>query len=457
MALRPNPDGRWFEKPFFYFCVWTLVCSVAIGTFIIGVFYKDNDFENHYDLGQAFMQGNPYFMDDPNELACTHYPLGRLMLDGVFSVLPYRLSRLLNWIAGAFGLIISFRLWHRMAQTHRPGSDSAGFASAALTFVIVLGWFIRDMDDAGQQLLLLTLLTLAAWSLVRNKNVIAGLWLGLAVAYKATPLLYLPLLIYKRKWKSAVVMAVTIVLLNCVVPAVFIGWDKNVQGNQLFFTKAQEIKQETSLDPTKNGVEPAIHLNRSLRIAIARYLMTFEPGHVLFLGHPEDCPRIDENTAQARPHPLFIQPLNISPEKASQIIMGILLLMALAMAVRYRKAWGDTPNQADIAPEWTGVMLLCAILSPLCWGQHMVLLIPAIFLILREQLAMHGPKWRMVLIWVVFILINLPQRELMGRNLWLIMHSYKVETLASLIILFLVLTFPKRDQNHDLETSVDVS
>ena len=106
MPLRPNPSGQWFEKPAFYFCVWTLVCSVAVATFYIGVFRKDNDFQNHYDLGKEFMQGSPYYIDSDEGLACTHYPLGRLMLDGVFSVLPYRFSRMLNWFAGAIGLIL---------------------------------------------------------------------------------------------------------------------------------------------------------------------------------------------------------------------------------------------------------------------------------------------------------------------------------------------------------------
>jgi hypothetical protein len=459
MALRPDPSGQWFEKPRFYFSVWALVCTVAVATFYIGIFRKDNDFQNHYDLGVEFMKGSPYYMDSGEGLACTHYPLGRLMLDGMFSVLPYRLSRMLNWIAGAIGLIISLKLWNRMAQAHRPASDSAAFAGAALAFVIALGWFIRDMDDAGQQLLLLLILTVAAWTLVQGKSWASGLWLGLAVTYKATPLLFLPLLLYKRKWAAAAVMAVTIVLLNGVAPALFVGWDKNVKGNRLFFTKAQEIKKVSGEDPTINGVEPAIHLNRSLRIAIARYLMTFRPGHVLFLGHPEDTPDIDQNTAEARPHPLFKQPLDISPGMAAKIITGILLSLALVLAIRYRKPWGDASDKADIAPEWTAVMLLCAILSPLCWGQHMVLLMPALFLIIREHLATKGPAWRLALIWIACVLINLPQREIMGRNLWLIAHSYKVETMASLLVLFMILVLPARPTlkkpESDTQTPVD--
>jgi hypothetical protein len=191
-------------------------------------------------------------------------------------------------------------------------------------------------------------------------------------------------------------------------------------------------------------VELAKHQNRSLRISMARFLMTFEPGDPLFLGHTDDTPRINENTANARPHPLFKQFLDISPKKASQIITGLLLVLALVLAIRYRKPWGDAPPQADLAPEWTAVMLLCAILSPLCWGQHMVLLIPALFLIVRRHLATHGSRARSALIWLIFVLIYLPQRDLMGRAIGLIIHSYKVETMASLLILYMVLTLPSR-------------
>ncbi len=444
MALRPNPSGRWFEKPLFYFSVWTLVGTVAVATFYMGVFLRDNDFRNHYDLGTGFMNGNPYNMDSDEGLFCTHYPLGRLMLDGIFSVFPYRFSRMLNWIAGAIGLIISLKLWNRMAQARMPVPDAVAFAGAALAFVIALGWFVRDMDDAGQQLLLLTILTLAAWTLIKGKSLASGLWLGLAVAYKATPLLFLPLLLFKRKWAAAAVMAVTIVFLNGVAPAFFLGWDKNVRGNKLFFAKTRQIKQASSEDPTHNGVELAKHQNRSLRISMARFLMTFKPGHPLFLGHPDDAARINEDTANARPHPFFKQFFDVSPKRASQITTGLLLVLALVLAVRYRRPWGDAPPQADLAPEWAAVMLLCAILSPLCWGQHMVLLMPAVFLIVRRHLATDAPLWRSVVIWLIFILIHLPQRDLMGRNVGLILHSYKVETMASLLILFMILTLPSR-------------
>ena len=183
---------------------------------------------------------------------------------------------------------------------------------------------------------------------------------------------------------------------------------------------------------------------------IARYLMTVKPGDPLFLARPDDAavvngaPAIEQSTEGARPHPLFVQFLDLSPKTASQVVTGILLLLALGLAIRFRRPWGLKAHQADLPPEWTAVMILCAILSPLCWGQHMVLLIPAVFLILREQLSTGQHLWRLILIWLIVLLMVAPQRELFGRNIWLVLHSYKLDTMAALLILLLVLTLPKR-------------
>ena len=434
---------RWYESRAFYIAAGILASVVLVASFINGVLVKDSDFNNHYILGKGFMQGKPYLVPDRDPF-CAHYPVGRLMLDMVFAAPPYRISRGINWIVGILGLLFSLRLWNQMAQAGRPASRPVAFAAGVLSLAVVLRWLVRDLDDCGQQLLLLLVLTASAWAVTRRRSVLAGGLLGLAATYKATPLLFLPLLLYKRRWKPAIWMIVAVVLLNTVGPALFVGWAKMRDSSRMFWSKTKDVAQATRQDPTANGVEPPRHTNRNLRLAVARYLMTFGPEHPLFIAHREDRLQDGQPAEGARPHPLFMQFLDLSPKTANLVIMGVFAALAAVLVVRFRRPWGRRDSEGELAPEWAAVMALCAIMSPLCWGQHMVLLIPAVFLVVREHLATPASRWRTITLWLLPVLILAPQREIIGRDLWLILQSYKLDTIAALLCLLLVLTIPKR-------------
>jgi len=226
-------------------------------------------------------------------------------------------------------------------------------------------------------------------------------------------------------------------------PVIFLGVAGTVEASKVYWNKARQIATDAGKDPTVNGVEPAKHQNRSLTFALARFLMRFEPGHPLFIAHPDDATTGGVARAGARAHPLFRQFLDLSPRRAGHVIKAILLMLGLALATRYRRPWELDSGDTHFAAEWAGVMGLCTILSPLCWGQHMVLLVPALFLVLLAHLGGGGRRRRTVAICLIALLILGPQRELLGRELSLILHSYKLETVAALLILCLVLS-PRR-------------
>lgn len=233
-------------------------------------------------------------------------------------------------------------------------------------------------------------------------------------------------------------MVMGLVVLNVLLPMLCLGWGKTIEGNHLFLAKSAEIARVIRSDPSENGVEPPRHQNLSLRMACARYFQTYAPGHPLFISRQGD-----PNLA----HPLFIQFLRLAPRTAGRIIDVLFAVLAFVLALRFRRPWARDRPAGNLAPEWAAVMGLCAILSPLCWGQHMVLFLPAALLVLRADLGRPHAAWRTFLVWAVAVLVLAPQRDILGQELSLIVHSYKPGTLAALLLLLLVLTIAEGNRN----------
>lgn len=451
-----DAPAAWYTTDGFRRAVWVAAAVILVASFVNGVLVKDNDYRNHYLLGKAFMAGKPYLIPDGPPF-CTNYPTGRLALNVVFGVLPYRLSRAVWWAVAVVVLIASLVVWDRLAAGRRAVPPRVSFAAAALALALVLRWLVRDLDDCGQQLLLLGILTAAGWAVFNRRPLAAGALLGLGATYKLTPVLFLPLLLYKRRWRDALWMVVFIVGLNVAAPALRLGGPLTWQANRLFFSKAAAVMQAVNADPSANGVEDPKHTNKNLRMALARYLQTYPPGHPLFIPNPKDVNADGTTQPNARPHPLFVQFLDLPARTAGAVTTAVLLALALALAVRYRRSWNRPQFREDFAAEWAAMMALCALMSPLCWGQHLVLFIPAVYLSVRAALQGHS-RVRVAAIWAAALLILAPQRELIGRDLWWVLQSYKPETLAALILIALALTLPKPQVSSvAAETSLDWS
>ncbi len=439
--MAKEATAPWYTAGGFRRIVWIIAAVILVGSFINGVLKKDNDYENHYRLGQAFIAGKPYMIPDAKPF-CPHYAPGRLVLNVAFAVLPYRLSRAVWWAVSIAVLVASFLLWDRMAPRREAVTPRASFAAAAFSLALVLRWLLRDMDDCGQQLLLLGILTAAGWAAFNQRPLATGALLALAATYKVTPVLFLPLLLYKRRWREATWMVAFILGLNLFAPALRLGVPLTWQANRLFLSKSAEVMQAIREDPSANGVEDPKHTNKNLRLAIARYLQTYPPEHPLFIPDLRDIAPDGTSIPNARPHPLFAQFLDLPARTAGTITTAILLTIALVLAVRYRRPWRGPQFQEDFPAEWASVTALCALMSPLCWGQHLVLFIPAVYLSIRAGFQYHS-RGRAIVLWIAALLIVAPQRELIGRDLWWVVQSYKLETVAAVIIIALVLNLPR--------------
>ena len=89
-----------------------------------------------------------------------------------------------------------------------------------------------------------------------------------------------------------------------------------------------------------------------------------------------------------------------------------------------------------LAPEWAAVTLLCALLSPLCWKQHLVLALPCAFLVFWDLLdGRRLPRSRTAALIAASAIVILTKRFAAGHQLSILLISYKLDTLVVLSLM----------------------
>jgi hypothetical protein len=423
-TLSPASAERWYTSRRFILGAFVVLAIVVLVEGYLAIFVRDNDFLWHREFGIDFLAGEPYCNGHD------HYALGRGMLDALTAWMPYCASRALCYVLALVGLAAVLYGWNRLARASLANSESAprrGPAAVVLALLLLTPYLIRDLDECGLQLILLFFLSMALFALRAGRPIQSGWWLGLAVVYKLTPALFLPYLVWKRQFRAAASMLACTILFS-LAPALYLGWETTLASHRhwLEFT----VRCMRLDDPSENGVEPPKHQNQSLPFAIARYCQTHPSGHPLALDHPG-----------------FVQFGNLDGPTAKRVVQGSLLVLAALLAWRFHKNASqriETGDSIELGREWAAVCVLCALLSPLCWLQHLVLVVPSAFLCIRAQLQGTGPRWHGLVLGLVAVSTLLIHGDILGRPLFYVAMSYKPHTAAALLLMTMVLSLPAR-------------
>ena len=418
-AANPVCEQSWCTSPRLQKWALAILCALAVFEGFWTVFFRDNDFLWHRHHAQYFLKGLNHG---------DHYLPARGFMNIPLAIGPYYLTRAVVYCLAIVMLLACYRLWSRMAEQSVPAATPVVRAAGMLTVLLLLPYLIRDLDECGLQIILLFFLTMAAWALTRGQSLQAGAWLGTAACYKVTPMLFLPFLLWKRQWRAAASMGVFF-LLWCAAPALYTGWEQNVVAHKNWLAGMQQKKPTDQAYPSlPNGADLKWN-NMSLLAGIARYLETYPSDHPLFKEDP-----IFDN-------PGFWQFGNLGPDAARRTMFGMLAALGLWFAWKTRRPWSvGQPGEAGpraFAGEWAAVCLLCALLSPLCWKQHVVLILPCMFLVVRSVISTSGPTgWRMTIVWCCSGLLCLfPGPNILGGEVSAVLHSYKLHTLGATILL----------------------
>lgn len=419
---------HWYERTTIRRALWAILFLAIVGQGFVGVLQRDNDYLWHIDRGTSFLAGGEL------DAVGRWYPLSRWMANAIPAALPYRVGRAMVYLTSVAALVGIVVLWDRLARRWLPGPRAIRLPAALCTVLVLHRFVLRDLDDCGIHLLLVFLLSLAIYGVVRGRTTWGGFALGAAIGYKLTPIYLLGLLVWKRQWAASAAAVVALVALN-LVPAVWLGWDRTIafHGDTLgYLTRASATD-----DYGYNQWEPPRLQNQGLPIALSRFLQTRPEGHALWMDHPG-----------------FVQFGSLEPLQAKRVIQAMLLVGAFGLAYRLRHRWTtgsggltQSVTPGEPASEWAFVCAGVALLSPLCWQQHLVLAVPAVYLIVRSVLLV-GPRLWSPGQWVLYAsaitLVTINQRELLGRDLSVLLYSYKLDTLGILCFAGLVLVLPGR-------------
>jgi hypothetical protein len=236
-------------------------------------------------------------------------------------------------------------------------SDGRRFPGWAWMLVVVCGLkpILDDLAHGNVNLLVLFLVVAALTAYRRERDLLAGVVLALAIACKVTPALFVPYFLWKRSWR---------VLAGCAAGVLLFLWPGVVPGLRLGF--AENLKQTDSWYRVMvrpylvEGKVTSENLNQSLPGLVAR-MATHSPSFVGWEGNDEVPLRYDNF-------------LDLSPAAAKLLVQGC--MVAFGLLVIWCCVTPTAPRTGWRLPaEFALVTLGMLLFSERTWKHHAVTLV----------------------------------------------------------------------------------
>lgn len=411
---------------------WTIGVIVLVAALQMLRVIKEpqGDFHLHWQFGKRLVAGE--YLYDVNGLDLPYLPFWAVA-HAPLSCLPMHLAQVVILPVFAIAAYALFRILARLSAQAWPVEDIFAFWGAVLTVLLASRFWVRDILECGVNLALVALAWGAFWLWTKRRDFAGGTLLGLAIALKLTPALFLAWFAWKRQWRIVGATTFTAALLF-LSPLCFMDWANFQNVHQVWWHHASRgLLAENPV----NGVlgEESIQ-NVALRPALGRYLIALPEGHNARFNHP-----------------WAVEILHLSPKAAGWIVRIVIVSLVVAVAWRFR---GRVHSRREPTHLWEAatVSVLILLLSPLTWGQHCVGVIPAISFLVRDAFhrrSVSRASWAVLGMYAVFILLL--NRGLIGKQGTYLLDSYYVTTWCLVAILWLTLRSHRRDQNGEAQTS----
>ena len=282
----------------------------------------------------------------------------------------------LTWFYLKAGVTLLALHWvFRLVES--PGQPFPPWAKA-LAVLLSLDPVLGDLSHGNVNLFILFLLIAALYVLHRGWEGWAGVLLALAIDCKVTPALFVPYLIWKRRWKTLAGCAIGVPVFLWVMPALVLGFEKNAEfvGSWLhamirpFLVEGRVFYSE--------------HNNQSLPGLIAR-MLTRGPSFSTYQG---------DLYVSLEWHNLAA----LDPRWAAWLVKGCMGAFAMVVVWACRTP-ANTKQPWRLAAEYGLVVLGMLLFSERTWKHHCVtLLLPFAVLCYYLAVCRPGPRLRGYLI-----------------------------------------------------------
>ena len=376
-----------------------------------------NDFKAYHQAAQMALDRNLEEAYSSDQAKPYQYPPTLATLIIPLGLLPYRVA-LVIWVLGSLFLLMwSFRVLDRVLCPPVKGIDKF------FGFLLVYRMIESDFANTNANVLILGLLVLGFQLERRARSGGAGLILSLAASIKVAPLLLLPWMIYRGRWRMAGGFCGGLFLWGVLVPGTIIGPADYSGSMKLWYqgiVAPMNIAAEEFAEEAPGGYLPG----QSLRVLFHRLL------------RPIDATAHDTENISIHLFDLSKQTVDVIGMVVSMLILGGLLTFFWKRK-RDRLLWGG----AEIA---TAIVLI-VLLSPLARKAHFVVLFPAAtYGFMLARVAEPGRRkilW--ALWWVALGLVVLTSPDILTDEVSAIVMGYCPFSWAAILLLVLPLLQPR--------------
>jgi len=234
-----------------------------------------------------------------------------------------------------------------------------GVVAAGALAVILLGETWKSEFEWLNCDLLLILATVGALVLLERRPALAGGLLGAAAAIKYLPLLFLPYLIVRGRWRAAAGLAVGLGA-ALLLPAAYLGWDRNL----------------AALGVAVRGLGGMSGVVDQAGAAVASGAARIEPVVAGYsMSVTSAAARVAEGAGLGRPWGLAIAGV------VAAACTGLAWSLYHARGERFwRRRPPDAVDGALTAVEWSGVVVAGLLFSPQTSHRHLNMLLPVVAL-----------------------------------------------------------------------------
>lgn len=313
------------------------------------------------EIGQGVNIWDRYYFPNPPILPVMLYAL--MILPPVIGAVAW------------YAIKVGMTTWSALALSKMAVGRGKALTGSAMGLILLLSIrpIMSDLQHGNINLLILflTVACLHAWQ--RGRDVWAGVFLGLAIATKVTPALFVPYFLYRRSWKTASSATASTMLFLLVVPSLFLGprfnWECLMKWRQ------------NIISPFVEGeVIPSVQeVNQSMAGVLARVLTRSKTEGEHGNGHIEEDNR-------------GLNLASFDPELVTLGIKGLAIGMVALLGV-FCRTRADRRDDPRWLGEFSLVVLTMLFVSERSWKHHYVtVLLPYTYLIAQLVYGSWGPR-----------------------------------------------------------------
>jgi hypothetical protein len=364
---------------------------------------NSQDYPLWFTVGQRVLQNGPIYPTQHGEFDFLYPPFAALLL-----AIPSYFGRPVLVVAMATATLASW--WLSIYLSNRLSTESQKTPAWAIALPIGATLpFVFDQFHMGQpNLILLALMLTGFFCLGIGRPWLGGAAFAIAASFKAFPVLVLPYLLWRRDWAAAIGMLIACVVFLVVLPGGIRGFERN----------------QTELDQWVHGM---LLSGDDAGFAQRADHWSFKNQSLYAVEHrlasPIDAVR---NVYFPAAPPLYVNLLDLDRSAADALFLvsaiGIGLAFVALLPARNRR----TPQSN--AAEWSIVLLLVVVASPVAYSYYFVWLLPAFTILVRSAasapdrklahgtLAMIGLSFLLLAIGINAVTPPFPQAA--GNVLW---------------------------------------